>query len=271
MPYLCGLAAANGMALDFYANLHGSLRDYLYVTSGSGWTSSPDNCTGSACAKFGVITGDNLVRALTAAGKSWQGYFEGMPSEGYMGGDTNGYLLHHNPFPWYSDVANSTTQQKNMVPFTRLAQDEQANSFADFSFIVPNGADDADNPPTQKPSILLATADSWLNKNIAPLLATAPFQPGGDGILIVVFDESDVAGESGDPKSDDSCSPTQATGCGGHVAFVMIGPQVIPNSTASTTYHFQDMLHTVIHLLGVTDYMNSSATGVDINLLPGVK
>jgi acid phosphatase len=272
MPYLCGLAAANGLALQFYANSHGSLRDYLYVTSGSTWTASPQNCTGSACAKLGVITGDNLVRALTSAGKNWRGYFEGMPSQGYMGGDTDGYYLHHNPFPWYSDVKGSTAQQMNMYPFTQLGQDEQANSFADFSFIVPNDHDDADDPATgTAPSVLLATADSWLETNMGPLLATAPFQEGGDGILIVVFDEGDEGGESGDKTSDDSCSPTQSTGCGGHIAMVMIGPQVNPGSTASATYHFQDLLHTIIHLLGLSDYMNGASGGGDIGLLPGVQ
>ncbi len=180
------------------------------------------------------------------------------------------YLLHHNPFPWYSDVANSVTQQQNMYPFTQLAQDIQANTFQDFSLIIPNGVDDADEPFTTAPSVLLATADTWLKTNISPLLSTPPFQAGGDGILMIVFDEGDEDGESGDSASDDSCSPTQSTGCGGHIAFVMIGPNVNPASTTANTYQFQDMLHTIVHLLGVTDYMNGSAAGSDIALLPGV-
>jgi hypothetical protein len=102
-----------------------------------------------------------------------------------------------------------------------------------------------------------------------PLLSTAPFQPGGDGILIVVFDEGSVSGKSGDSSTDSSCSPTQSSGCGGHVAFVMIGPNVKPGSTTTKTYHFQDMLHTVIHLLGMSDYMNDASGGADIGLLPG--
>jgi hypothetical protein len=270
MPYLCGLAAANGLALNFYANVHGSLLDYLYATSGSTWSGSPYDCNGSGCASTGVITGDNIVRALTAAGLTWRGYFEDMPSEGYMGGDTANYLLHHNPFPWYSDVANSVTQQNNMYPFTQFVQDAQANTLQNFSLIIPNGIHDADEPFTTSPSVLLATADTWLNTNISPLLSTPPFQAGGDGILMIVFDEADEAGESGDPTSDGSCSPTQSTGCGGHVAFVMIGPNVTPASTTANTYHFQDMLHTIIHLLGATDYMNGASAGADIALLPGV-
>ena len=116
MPYLCGLAAANGMATNFYSNQHNSLLSYIYATSGGAWTGSPFDCNGLTCASKGVITKDNLVRALTAANLSWRGYFEGMPSRGYMGGDTNNYVLHHNPFPWYSDVANSVSSRTTCIP-----------------------------------------------------------------------------------------------------------------------------------------------------------
>jgi hypothetical protein len=49
----------------------------------------------------------------------------------------------------------------------------------------------------------------------------------------------------------------------------MIGPNVIAGSIASDTYHFQDMLHTTIHLLGISDYMNGADGAADIALLPG--
>lgn len=166
-----------------------------------------------------------------------------------MGEDTDDYVQHHNPFIWYSDVADSSTQQDNMYPFTQFATDVKANSFQSFSYVVPNVVHDADGTGTQSASALLSSADSWLKTNIAPLLSTPTFGTGGDGILMVVFDEGKVKGKSGDTSSDNSCSPTQSSGCGGHVAFVMIGPNVIPGSTASNTYHFQDMLHTTIHLL----------------------
>jgi acid phosphatase len=271
MPYLCGLAAANGLALNVYANSHGSLEDYLYMTSGSTWTASPTNCTGSYCASIGVITGDNIAKALTNAGKTWRGYFESMPSQGYIGGDSGQYFVRHNPFPWYSYVVNSVTEEDNMYPFTtQFPLDVTNNTFQNFSFIVPNHLDDADDPATGvTPAALLLKADTWLQTNISPLLSTPPFQPGGDGVLIVVFDEGDVAGESGNTVSDLACSPT-TSGCGGHVALVMIGPNVKPASTTSNTYHFQDVLHTIIHLLGMTDYMGGSATASDIALLPGV-
>jgi hypothetical protein len=269
MPYLCGLAASNGLALNFYSNAHGSLYAYLYNTSGAEWSGKPYYCTGESCAHAGVIAGDNIVRALTAAGKTWRGYFEDMPSQGYMGGHAGNYVSEHNPFKWYSDVADSTIQQDNLYPFTQFSQDVHADAFQDFSYIVPNLLHDAEGTGTQTAKTLLTAADDWLKTNIGPLLSTNLFQPGGDGILIITFDEGRVNGKSGDTSNDDSCSPTDSSGCGGHVAFVMIGPNVIAGSTATATYHFQDMLHTVIHLLGISDYMNAAAEATDIALLPG--
>ena len=270
MPHLCSLAAANGMALNFYSNQHASLMAYLFNTSGAAWANPPYSCSnGMTCSSIGVIDGDNLPRALAAAGKTWRGYFESMPKQGYMGGDTGGYTVHHNPFIWYSDVANSVEEQDNMYPFTQFATDVGANTFQNFSYIIPNISDDAEGTGSQSGAALLLTADNWLQTNVfVPLLATPFFQPDGDGILIVTFDEGAVAGKSGDSSTDNACSPT-TSGCGGHIAFVMIGPQVTPASTTNQTYHFQDMLHTIIHLLGMTDYMNGAATGSDIALLPG--
>jgi acid phosphatase len=268
MPYLCGLAAKNGTALNFYSNAHGSLLDYLHNTSGADWTGRPFDCTGGGCAHTGVITGDNIVRAVPNAGKTWRGYFEGMPSRGYMGGDYGKYVAHHNPFRWYSDVADSSGQQDNMYPFTRFATDVKANSFQNFSYIVPDILHDADGTGTQSTSALLSSADNWLRTNIALLLSTPPFQSGGDGILMITFDEGRVKDKSGASSSDNSCSPTQSSGCGGHVAFVMVGTHVIKGATTSNTYHFQDMLHTIIHLLGMSDYMNKADGASDIALLP---
>lgn len=50
----------------------------------------------------------------------------------------------------------------------------------------------------------------------------------------------------------------------------MIGPNVNHSSTAAQTYQFQNMLHTILHLLNITDYMNGANGAADIALLPGV-
>ena len=268
MPYLCSLAQSGGIATHFYANTHGSLRSYLFNTSGSAWEGKPWDCSGSACSSPGVIKADNIVRALTNNLKTWRGYFEDMPECGYMGAGAGNYTQHHNPFKWYSDVADSSAQQDNMCPLTQLAADlSPGGTLPNFGYIIPDEADDGEGTGSGSAASLLSRADNWLKTNVGPLLSSPVFQKsGGDGILIVTFDEGRVAGKSGDKSSDNACSPTQSSGCGGHVAFVIIGPQVAPGSVATATYHFQDMLHTMIHLLGLGDYMNGASTASDIPL-----
>jgi hypothetical protein len=268
MPNLCNWARTKGgIATHFYANTHGSLRSYLFNTSGAAWEGKPWDCSGDACSSVGVIKADNIVRALTNAHKTWRGYFEDLPHCGYMGGSAGNYTQHHNPFKWYSDVAESPVQQANMCPFTQLATDlSTPSTIPNFGYIVPSLRDDAEGTGGQSAGALLSTADNWIKTNISQLLSSDPFQPGGDGILIVTFDESRVSGKSGDKSSDNACSPSGSSGCGGHIAFVVIGPNIPAGSVATATYHFQDMLHTIIHLLGLLDYMNGANGAADIAL-----
>ena len=51
----------------------------------------------------GTYTGDNVVRRLVAAGKTWKSYAENLPSTGYVGGDQGLYARRHNAFVWFSD------------------------------------------------------------------------------------------------------------------------------------------------------------------------
>ena len=121
---------------------------------------------------------------MLAAGVSFKIYAEGI-TQGYVGGDTGLYLIRHNPFAMLSDVA-SNAQVANAViwPFSQLASDLANDSLPEFSFIVPDIDDDAHNGTPQQ-------ADTWLQTNVvAPLSNYSAFSSGGDGILIVDFDEA---------------------------------------------------------------------------------
>src|SRR3989454_410315 len=77
MPYLTGLAAQYGLATQYYANTHPSIGNYLDMTSGTVLTND-DSYSGSP---FNV---PNVFRSLIAAGKSWKGYAEDLPSTGFV-------------------------------------------------------------------------------------------------------------------------------------------------------------------------------------------
>jgi phosphatidylinositol-3-phosphatase len=246
MPYLNGLIAANGLATQYYSDAHPSLPNYFMLTVGAG-----TSITGSLGDAFnGVVTQDNVVRALTAAGKTWRSYAESLPSVGYLGGDNGAYVQRHDPFVYFSDVQTSSTQANNIVPFTQLATAIANGSLPDYAFIVPNVNDNAHNCPTGLITCTsdqqLAAADQWLSTNIAPLLASAAFQ---NSLLIVTFDEAE---------------DSDTTHGGGHVAMVLVSPSVKAGYQSTTLYQHESTLRLTMEGLGVTDLPGAAATAPDM-------
>src|SRR5258708_15526681 len=194
----------------------------------------------------GVVSQDNVVRALTAAGKTWKCYAEGLPSVGFLGGDQGSYAHHHIPFVYLSDVQASTSQADNIVPFTQLATDIASDTLPDYAFIVPDLNDDAhDCPPGMTSctdSQVLANTDNWLSTNIGPLLTSSAFQ---NSLFIVTFDES---------------IDTDVAHGGGQVATVLISPLAKPGYQSTTLYQHESTLRLMMDGLGVTDYPGAAAT-----------
>jgi phosphatidylinositol-3-phosphatase len=196
-PYINGLINSGGLAVNYYADTHPSIGNYLDLASGVVISNDdaldPSGC-GSACDV------PNVFRSLTQAGVSWKAYAEDLPSAGYLGGDSGGYAVRHNPAPYF--VANDPALSGaagNIVPFSQLAQDLAAHQLPQFIWVTPNLQDDMhDGTPAQ--------ADSWLSANIAPVLASPDF---AGGVLAVWWDEGN-----------------DNTNGGGQVAFIMAGSTV---------------------------------------------
>src|ERR1700694_2006788 len=186
MPYLNSLAPQYGLATQYFANTHPSIGNYFMLTTGEIVTHDDTFA--------GTVDVDNIVRSLITAGKTWKSYAESIPSTGYTGGDSYPYAKRHNPFSYFADVVNSSTQSTNLVSLSQFNSDVANNQLPNFSYVVPNLLDDAHDGPLQ-------LADAWLQQHIAPLISSPVFQK--DGLLIIVFDEAD---------SNDS------TNGGGHVA-----------------------------------------------------
>ena len=115
MPYLNSLAQQYSLATNYFASAHPSLPNYFMLTTGQTITFD-DNFSGT-------VDADNIARELTAAGKTWKVYAEGLPSVGYLGGDTGSYVKRHNPFAYFTDVVNSPTAAANLAPFSQFATD----------------------------------------------------------------------------------------------------------------------------------------------------
>jgi acid phosphatase len=232
MPYLHSLLPQGAFASQDYANTHPSIGNYFWLTTGQLITNSDGYSA--------TVTDDNIVRHLLAAGKTWKGYAEDLPSVGFTGQTSGGYARKHFPLSFFSDVVNDSNQLKRLVPFTQFATDLAGDSLPSYSFITPNLCNDAHDCSLQ-------TADTWLQTNIAPLLSNPAFQ--ADGLLIITFDESD---------NDD-------THGGGRIFWLALGPKVKQGFVSTTVYQHENTLRLMAEGLGLTSFPGAAASASNMS------
>jgi hypothetical protein len=230
MPYLNSLARKYGLAVHYDANTHPSIGNYFLITTGQKITTNDSYS--------GTVTADNLARQLITAGKTWRSYAESLPFAGYTGGDRYPYIKHHNPFAYFSDVRNSSSEKLSLVPFTRFGTDRQNHTLPNLSFVIPNQHHNMHDCPSSTSGCTAAqkaaAADSWLKNYIAPVFASSQFQQ--DGVMIIVWDEGFASDTSGG---------------GGHVAAVVAGPRARLGARPTTYYQHQNLYSTLRMLLGL--------------------
>jgi acid phosphatase len=195
----------------FDAVAHPSLPNYLSLVSGSTHGISSD-CTDC------VVSARNLADTLTAAGRTWKTYAEGLPAPGFTGASAGRYAKKHDPFLYFRDVLNSRTRRDRVVPIRELARDVARRRLPDFALVVPDLCNDMHD-------CSVATGDAWLRAHIVPLL-NSPALAGG--VVFVVFDEG-----------------TSDEGGGGRVEALALGPLVRPGSLFAAPTNHDGLLRTI--------------------------
>lgn len=233
MPYLNSLSSQYGLATEYFANTHPSIGNYFMLTTGQLVTNDDTFA--------GTVDSDNLVRDLIAAGKTWKSYAESIPSTGYTGGDSYPYAKRHNPFSYFTDVVNSSSQLNNLVSLSQFKSDMANDELPDFSYLAPNLLDDAHDGTLQ-------LADAWLQLNIAPLIASPGFQK--DGLLVIVFDEADT---------------NDSTDGGGHVAALVVSPKAKRDYQSVIRYQHQSTLRLILQGLGISKYPGAASTAPEMS------
>jgi phosphatidylinositol-3-phosphatase len=258
MPWLISQGNANGYATNYFAENGGSLKDYLWLASGSCHNASACTlpagthdfgCTGNSCSS--PITDDNIFRELNNAGIAWKVYAQSYAAAGgtvTTPDQNNGtsYYRRHNGVTWYSDILSNVAPDgtyPKLVDFSQFAIDLANNALPPFVIIVPDGAHDAHDSCSTTNCLL--NADNFLKDNVGPMLAKSYFQPGGDGMLLVTFDECGAG--------VNTCTP-------GNVYTAIIGPKVIPNTVSGIYYQHENALRTMLEALGITTYPGGAAT-----------
>jgi len=237
MPYLTSLANQYGVSLHYWADTHPSIGNDLNLASGV----IPTN-NDSASPSSMPLAIDNIAHEVEQAGKTWKDYVESDPNISGCGGLRSGaYFVRHDPLKYFTNI-----NKANFVCFSQFATDLANNTLPNFSWLAPNGCDDAHD-------CSVGTFDTWLKTEIGPLLASSYFQPGGDGLLIITFDEDDKGGTP-------SCTTTTVgQGCGGQVETVVVSARskLAYQSTAgdpanfNSTYDEASILRTIADALGL--------------------
>lgn len=233
MPYYNSLISQNALATNFFATSHGSLSEYFALTDGE-LVTLDDSYSAN-------VSIDNIVRELSKANKTWKSYAESIPSTGYTGGDVYPYVRHHNPFTYFTDVLNSSSEKGNLVSLSQFSSDVSAGSLPNFSFVVPdnehNGHDCPDGSSNCTDATKLQAVDQFLQANIGPVLNSAQFQK--DGLLVIWWDEGDLS---------------DSTQGGGQVAVMLAGPYVKKGFQSNTFYRHAHLLRTIAEALGLPGY-----------------
>ncbi len=215
-PYINSLASQGALFSHSFAVTHPSEPNYLAIFSGSTQGITDDSCPHT-------FTGGNLASELIAAGFSFTGYSEGLPSVGYTGCTSGSYARKHNPWVNFTNVPSSDNQ-----PFINFPTISNYSSLPTLSFVVPNLNDDMHNGTIQQ-------GDTWLKNHLD---SYAQWAKTNNSLLIVTWDE------------DDSSMSNQ-------IPTIFVG-QSVKSGTYSETINHYNVLRTLEDMYGLTPLNNSA-------------
>jgi phosphatidylinositol-3-phosphatase len=166
-PYLNELARIGASFTDAHAVTHPSEPNYLALFSGSTQGVTSDGCPVS-------FDGPNLGAALLDAGRTFVGYAEGLPYDGFTGCASGRYGRKHNPWVDFTNVPASSN-----LAFSRFPS--MYGGLPDVAFVVPDICNDMHDCP-------VGTGDAWVQQRLGPYVDWAKEH---DSLLVVTFDEDE--------------------------------------------------------------------------------
>lgn len=169
-PYMNQLANGGALLTASYGVTHPSDPNYLALFAGNTFGLTADECP----LKEGTTA--NLGSELLAAGDTFKGYSEGLPSAGSTTCTSGNYASKHSPWVNFSNIPAADQQ-----PFSAFPSSSGYASLPTVSWVIPNLNDDMHNGT-------IAQADTWLKSNLS---AYATWAKANNSLLIVTWDEDD--------------------------------------------------------------------------------
>ena len=173
MPYAQTLASSCAHFTTWTEANTGQNSATQYVSQGQGNTNHTvlSDCQPSASCNS---QSDNIFRQARAAGKTAINYVEGASTPCSAAGNA----AKHVPALYYWGANDQSFCATQVRPYSEF----NPNVLADFSFITPTQCNDGHDCAN-------ATVDTWMQQNIAPVIASADYQAGR--VLIEIWYDED--------------------------------------------------------------------------------
>lgn len=173
MPYAHSLATACSYFSSWTEAITTQNSASQYVSQGQGDTNHTvlNDCHPSATCQS---TSDNIFRQARTAGKTAINYVEGAT----LPCSASGNAVKHIPAMYYFGADDQTACTAQVRPYSEF----DPNNVPDFSFITPTLCNDGHD-------CVNATVDTWMQQNIAPVIASADYQAGK--VLIEIWYDED--------------------------------------------------------------------------------
>jgi hypothetical protein len=169
-PYMNSLAAQGALLTKSYAVTHPSEPNYMALFAGSRFGLTSDRCP------VNEGTAANLGSELIAAGLTFKGYSEGLPSAGSTACSAGAYARKHAAWVNFSNVPAADS-----VPFSDFPRSSGYAGLPTLSFVIPNLNHDMHDGT-------ISEADTWLNSHLS---AYASWAKTHNSLLVVTWDEDD--------------------------------------------------------------------------------
>ncbi len=272
-PNINALASRYGLATNYFGVTHPSEPNYVANVGGSFFGIQDDNqfyCTPALantdpnCAGTTVdhtVNATSLADQLTAAGKSWKGYFQSLPyvdpSQVVSNGpNANGpytfkwpsnsdalYASKHNPFINFSGTQGDLSQ---MVPDNQLGLDLLTGHLPTYGLVVPDQCHDMHGTGgCSDENGLIKAGDQYVGTTVSEIMASRTWRHGNNAIVIT-WDEDDY--------SDQGQTGTGCCGAdpgGGHVVTIVITNHGSPHVPDNTAYNHYSLLRTYEDAFGL--------------------
>ena len=216
-PYINRLAAQGALFTQSFGITYPSQPNYLALFSGS-----MQGITDNSCPH--TFTTPNLGHNLLAAGLTFAGYSEDLPSVGSFICSEGHYVRKHNPWVNWQDSATNGLPTTTNLPMTHFPT--EYSTLPAVSIVVPN---QTHNMHSGKNSEMIQAGDRWLQTH---LNAYVQWAQQHNSLLIVTWDE--------DNKKENN-----------RIATLFIGPMVQAGRYEQRITHY-NVLRTIEELYGLS-------------------